>query len=68
MRQEYRHWEVDMIVTGDHQQGLNVLVEQKSLLSHISLLENKTATMTKQAMLWRLRHYPTTFTQSIHHL
>jgi hypothetical protein len=31
-----------MIVAGDRQHGLNVLVERKSRLTHVSFLENKT--------------------------
>ena len=64
-RQEYGHWEADMIVAGDRQHGLNVLVERKSRLTHVSFLENKTAAVTKQVMLRRLKRYPTTLTQSI---
>ena len=34
-RQECGHWEADMIVAGDRQHGLNVLVDRKSRLTHI---------------------------------
>ena len=64
-RRAYGHWEADMIVAGDLNHGLNVLVERKSRLTHISFLENKTAAVTKQAMLRRLKAYPTSLTQSI---
>ena len=64
-RQECGHWEADMIVAGDRQHGLNALVDRKSRLTHISVLANKTASSTKQAILRRLRHYPTTLTRSI---
>jgi len=64
-RREYGHWEADMIVAGDLNHGLNVLVERKSRLTHISFLENKTAAVTKQAMLRRLKVYPTSLKQSI---
>jgi IS30 family transposase len=64
-RREYGHWEADMIVAGDLNHGLNVLVERKSRLTHISFLENKTAAVTKQAMLRRLKAYPTSLKQSI---
>jgi len=64
-RREWGHWEADMIVAGDRQHGLNVLVERKSRLTHVSFLENKTAAVTKQVMLRRLKRYPTTLTQSI---
>jgi IS30 family transposase len=64
-RQECGHWEADMIVAGDRQHGLNVLVDRKSRLTHISLLPNKTAAATKQVMHRRLRAYPAALTQSI---
>jgi len=41
------------------------LVDRKSRLTHISVLENKTAAVTKRVMLCRLNRYPTTLTQSI---
>ena len=64
-RRECGHWEADMIVAGDRQHGLNVLVERKSRLTHISVLENKTAAATKQVLLRRLKRYPAALTQSI---
>jgi len=64
-REQCGHWEADMIVAGDRQHGLNVLVERKSRLTHISFLENKTAAATKQVILRRLNRYPATLTQSI---
>ncbi len=35
-----------MIVAGDRNHGLKVLVERKSRLTHISVLKNKTAAAT----------------------
>jgi IS30 family transposase len=64
-RRAYGHWEADMIVAGDRQHGLNVLVERKSRLTHISILKNKTAAATKQVMCRRLNAYPASLTQSI---
>ncbi len=64
-RREWGHWEADMIVAGDRQHGLNVLVERKSRLTHISFLETKTAAATKRAMLRRLRAHPRSLRQSI---
>lgn len=64
-RREWGHWEADMVVAGDRQHGLNVLVERKSRLTHISLLQNKTAIVTKQVMLRRLQGYPAPLTRSI---
>ena len=54
-----------MIVAGDRLHGLNVLVDRKSRLTHISFLGNKTAVVTKQVMLRRLNAYPTSLRQSI---
>ena len=54
-----------MLVGGDRQHGLYVLVDRKSRLTHISFLENKTAAVTKQVMLRRLKAYPASLTQSI---
>lgn len=64
-RRECGHWEADMIVAGDRQHGLNVLVDRKSRLTHISFLPNKTAAVTKQVMHRRLRAYPASLKQSI---
>ena len=49
------HWEADMLVAGDRQHGLNVLVDRKSRLTHLSVLKDKTAAATKQVMLRRLQ-------------
>jgi len=64
-RRECGHWEADMMVAGDLTHGLNVLVERKSRLTHISFLENKTAVATKQVMRRRLNTYPASLKQSI---
>ncbi len=64
-RRECGHWEADMIVAGDLHHGLNVLVERKSRLTHISVLKNKTAVATKQVMRRRLHAYPAALKQSI---
>lgn len=64
-RQEYGHWEADMIVAGDRQHGLNVLVERKSRLAHISVLKDKTAAVTKDVVRRRLHPYPAVLIQSI---
>jgi len=59
------HWETDMIVAGDRQHGLNVLVNRKSRLTHISLLPNKTAATTKHVILRRLKGYPALLKQTL---
>ena len=64
-RKVWGHWEADMLVAGDRQHGLNVLVERRSRLTHISFLTNKTAAATKQVMLRRLQAYPRSLIQSI---
>ena len=64
-RKECGHWEADMIVAGDRQHGLNVLVDRKSRLAHISFLKTKTAAATKKVMLRRLKDHPPSLTHSI---
>jgi IS30 family transposase len=64
-RRAYGHWETDMIIAGDRNHGLNVLVERKSRLTHISFLKNKTATATQQVLCRRLNAYPAPLKQSI---
>jgi len=64
-RRAYGNWEADMIVAGDRTHGLNVLVERKSRLAHISFLENKTAIATQQVWCRRLKAYPGSLKQSI---
>ncbi len=65
VRKTCGHWETDMIVAGDRQHGLNVLVDRKSRLTHISLLANKTAAATKQVILQRLQKYPAFLKQTL---
>lgn len=64
-RKAWGHWEADMLVAGDRQHGLNVLVERKSRLTHLSCLPTQTAVATKHAILRRLQAYPDALTQSI---
>ena len=64
-RQEWGHWEADLLVAGDRQHGLSVLVEHKSRLAHLSLVATKTAAATKHAILGRLHAYPKGLTQSL---
>lgn len=54
-----------MLVAGDRQYGLNVLVDRKSRLRPISILKAKTTGATKQVMLRRLKGYPSSLTQTI---
>lgn len=64
-RKAWGHWEADLLVAGDQQHGLNVLVERKSRLTHLSLLATKTAAATQKAILRRLQAHPSALTQSI---
>ncbi|MBL4711338.1 MAG: IS30 family transposase [Gammaproteobacteria bacterium] len=59
------HWESDTIVSSDRQSGLNVIVERKTRLTHISFMENKTAQLTHHALVKRLKHHPSAFKKSI---
>lgn len=54
-----------MIVAGDRSHGLNVLVERKIRLTHISLLEDKTTASTKRVMLRRLKRHHAPLKQSM---
>ena len=58
-------WEADMIVAGDRQHGLTVLVDRTSRLTQISFLENRTAAATTKVMLRRLKAYPRSLTHSM---
>lgn len=59
------HWESDTIVSSDRQSGLNVIVERKSRLTHISFIKNKTAKRTHDTIVKRLKHHPDAFRKSI---
>lgn len=59
------HWESDSVVGSDRQHGLNVIVERSTRLTHISLIKNKTAMATKQAIIKRLFNYPGQLVRSI---
>lgn len=63
-RRAYGHWETDTLVAGDRTYGLHVLVERKYWLTHISFLENKTAT-TQYVIRRRPKRYPDTLRQSL---
>ena len=64
-RDEPGHWESDSIVGGDRAQALNVLVDRKTRVTHITLLTHKTAHETKEAVITRLKNYPSAMRQSI---
>jgi transposase, IS30 family len=51
------HWESDSIVSVCRQLGLNVLVERKTRLSHISLMKVKTADTNHHVITTRLKKY-----------
>ena len=64
-RKKCGHWEADRLVAGDRTHGLNVLVDRKSRLTRMSFLKTKTAAVTNNVMLRRLRAYPRALTQSM---
>jgi len=64
-RETVGHWESDSVVGGDRKSGLNVIVERCARLVNISLIENKTAKATKNAILRRLSRHPQALVQSI---
>jgi len=57
-RQVCGHWESDTVEGANRKQSLNVLVDRRSRLTHITLLPNKTAAETKNAIIKRLKGYP----------
>lgn len=64
-RCEVGHWESDSVVGADRKRALNVLVERKTRLTHITLLTAKTAEATQKAIVKRLKNYPNEMKQSI---
>lgn len=61
----FGHWESDSIVSGCRKLGINVLVERKSRLSHISLMIDKTAATNHQIISKRLAKYSRKMVRSI---
>ena len=64
-RSECGHWESDSVIGSDRKHSLNVLVDRKTRLTHITLLANKTAKETKKAIIKRLKNYPSAMKQTI---
>lgn len=64
-RSECGHWESDSVIGSDRKHALNVLVDRKTRLTHITLLTNKTAEETKNAIIKRLKNYPSAMKKSI---
>jgi len=57
LRQNFGHWESDSVVSSCRKAALNVLVERKSRLTHITLLTSKTAKQNHQAIVKRLKKH-----------
>ena len=64
-RSQCGHWESDSVIGSDRKHALNVLVDRKTRLTHITLLIAKTAEETKKAIINRLKNYPSAMKQSI---
>lgn len=64
-RSEYGHWESDTIESRNRKSGLNVLVERKSRITHISKLNSKKSLDTQKAIQKRLLNHPSALIQSI---
>jgi len=64
-REEYGHWESDSVESSDRKNGLNVIVERKSRLTHITKLSSKKASETTKAITKRLSNHPTELVKSI---
>jgi IS30 family transposase len=57
-RTQCGHWEADTIVSVDRKCGLNVLIDRKLRLAHISFIKDKTAMLTHKAIVKRLKNQP----------
>lgn len=64
-RSEFGHWESDSIVSLRQKPGCNVLVERKSRLVKITKLSSKTAQVTLNAIIKKLKLMPHDFVKSI---
>ena len=58
LREVCGHWESDTVEGANRKDSLNVIVDRNSRLTHITLLPNKTAAATRQAIIKRLKPYP----------
>ena len=58
LREVCGHWESDTVEGANRKDSLNVLVDRNSRLTHITLLPNKTAAATREAIIKRLKRYP----------
>lgn len=64
-RTQIGHWESDTIVSVDRKCGLNVIVDRKSRLVHISFVKDKTAKLTHEAIVNRLKNHPNKLSKTI---
>lgn len=64
-RTECGHWESDSIESSDRKSGLNVLLERRSRMTHITKLKSKKAVDTKDAIEKRLSKHPSDLVKSI---
>lgn len=64
-RSVFGHWESDSIESRHRNSAVNVLVERKSRLTHITRLVSKKAFVTKNAIVKKLSSHPGDFIKSI---
>jgi len=64
-RKYFGRWESDSIVSGCRKLGINVLIERKTRLAHISLMPDKTANTTHNLIVKRLKMYDSQTVHSI---
>jgi len=64
-RIRFGHWESDSIVSSCRKLGINVLVERKTRLTHISLMADKTAKTNHQIIVNRLKKHNSKALRSI---
>lgn len=64
-RDEFGHWESDSIVSKQSKAALNVVVERRSRVVHISPLAGKLATLTRDVIIQCIGAYPKSWRRSI---
>ncbi len=64
-RTEPGHWESDSVESKGWKTALNVVVERKTRLTHVTKLSSKKALTTQHALIKRLSVYPERFINSI---
>jgi IS30 family transposase len=64
-RTTFGHWESDSMESVNHEPGLNVILERKTRLVHITKLKGKTSKETEKAIISKLKKYDSMLCKSI---